>query len=518
MDKYLNKLIMYHEIQRLYREGHSVNYISEFLVLNWRTVKKYLSMDEYAYQDYITGHENRKKELGGYQEFVKLKLEKYQSTSASQMHDWLKEHYQNFPDVSAKTVYNFVMWVRQKHHLPKIAIQREYALIDELPYGKQAQVDFGEYNIRGTDGKRTKVYFFAMVLSRSRYKYIYFSNTSFTTHLSILAHEKAFAFFNGIPKEVVYDQDSVFMANENYGDLQLAKGFGEYIKQRGFGIYFCRKADPETKGKIENVVKYVKQNFLYSRPYTDIDTLNTEAIAWLNRTANHMEHGKTKRRPKLEWDTEQAYLNAYQAMQLPLCESKKYTVRKDNSLSFKSNLYTLPQGTWIGNNTMVTVDVKDGFVIIGDENGNEICRHKKHNGKGETIANTDHRRDKSQSIDKLIETTALMFEDARKAKIYLGEIRELMPRYTRDQVKVIQICIEQYDAIIITKTLDYCIENKIFSAADFKAIAEKEAQKKTPIPKVKTAEIKPINNHGMDDGALSPDTSKIADYENLIMN
>ncbi len=59
--------------------------------------------------------------------------------------------------------------------------------------------------------------------------------------------------------------------------------------------------DPESKGKIENVVKYVKQNFLYNRCFCDIATLNEEVLQWLNRTAiswlmeppryHRMQHG-----------------------------------------------------------------------------------------------------------------------------------------------------------------------------------------------------------------------------------
>jgi len=163
MNRYLEKLLMYHEVHRLDREGQSVSYIAKYLVMNWRTVKKYLSMSPQEYEEYIEAQSKRKRELAQYEHFVKVKLEQYPNTSASQMHDWLKEHYTDFPKVNSKTVYNFVMWVRQQHNIPKINIDREYFVVEEMPYGKQAQVDFGEYNIRTSTGKRKKVYFFTMV-------------------------------------------------------------------------------------------------------------------------------------------------------------------------------------------------------------------------------------------------------------------------------------------------------------------------------------------------------------------
>jgi transposase len=112
-------------------------------------------------------------------------------------------------------------------------------------------VDFGEYNLRDVNGKRVKVWFFVMVLSRSRFKYVWFSEHPFTSELAIGAHEKAFGCFGGIPDEIVYDQDKVFIVDENKGDLILTDGFRAYTKERSFQLHFCRKSDPESKGKIE---------------------------------------------------------------------------------------------------------------------------------------------------------------------------------------------------------------------------------------------------------------------------
>src|SRR5690606_30323742 len=198
----------------------------------------------------------RRKQLLPYEHFVKGKLEQYRDTSAAQMHDWLKEHFPDFPGVNPKTVFNFVQWIRGKHNLPVIQQLREYEAVPECAYGKQAQVDFGETTMRTSRDGRIKVYFFCMMLSRSRYKYLWFSTTPFTSELAVFAHEKAFAFFEGIAEEIVYDQDKVFMVSENNGDLMLTAVFKQYVRSKGFKLHFCRKSDPESKGKVENVIKY----------------------------------------------------------------------------------------------------------------------------------------------------------------------------------------------------------------------------------------------------------------------
>lgn len=88
------------------------------------------------------------------------------------------------------------------------------------------------------------------------------------------------------------------VVDENIGDIILTATFKQYTRSRSFKLHFCRKADPESKGKVDNVVQYVKKNFLYKGSYWDLDTLNTEASCWLARTANALAHNFTKKVPQ----------------------------------------------------------------------------------------------------------------------------------------------------------------------------------------------------------------------------
>ena len=171
------------------------------------------------------------------------------------------------------------MAVRQKYSIALEETSRDYFVVEGLPDGMQAQADFGQYILRNAEEKRKKVHFFVMMLSRSRMKFVRFSAAPFTTHTAIDAHEEAFKFFQGIPREVVYDQDRLFLVDENLGDLMLTREFKTYVFEQGFGLHFCRKADPQSKGKVENVVKFVKNNFLYGRAYYNIDTLQAQVVA-----------------------------------------------------------------------------------------------------------------------------------------------------------------------------------------------------------------------------------------------
>ena len=518
MNEILNKLIMYHQIHKMFRDGWSKSRISQFLVINWRTVSKYLDMSEEEFLAYIEAQSNRQKLLVSFEGFVKIKLEQYPDTKAAQMHDWLKEHYDHFPEVSPKTVYNFVMWVRQQHNIPLTGPQREYCIVEELLYGQQAQVDFGEYNMRDTGGKRIKIYFFTMVLSRSRCKYVYHSMTPFTSALAIYAHMMAFRFFGGIPKEIVYDQDKVFLVNENLGDLILTEEFQAFCRAMPFELFFCRKADPQSKGKVENVVKYVKQNFLYNRPFSDIDTLNRESMEWLGRTANGMPHSITMRKPKDELLLEQEHL-----LEIPPYVFNEpdptYPVRGDNSVYYKKNLYTLPKGTYKGRDSYVTIKIRDGELIINDQHERHIATHKYCSLEGRVISNTDHKRDKSKKLDSLMLDVAVLFPDNDKALMYLEKIRREKPRYARDQFQYIRKCVEEKANVDIAGwTLDYCMDHGIYSAKDFEAVMDKHLRDRLDsgqkIPEANQVPLS-INKKVAE---ITPNTSNILDYEKIMKN
>ena len=94
----------------------------------------------------------------------------------------------------------------------------------------------------------------------------------------------------GIPNELVYDQDNLIVVSENAGDLILTAEFEAYRRHRNLTLHVCRKADPESKEKIENVVGFIKHNFAKHRIFTTIDAWNEQGWNWLRRTANGRVH------------------------------------------------------------------------------------------------------------------------------------------------------------------------------------------------------------------------------------
>lgn len=94
---------------------------------------------------------------------------------------------------------------------------------------------------------------------------------SIDTETLIRQHDAAFRNFGGMPQECVYDQTQWVVISEVFRELRLNPRFHQYATAAGFTIRAGEGYDPESKGKVEAGVKYVKQNALYGETFTDWD-------------------------------------------------------------------------------------------------------------------------------------------------------------------------------------------------------------------------------------------------------
>lgn len=464
----LQKFVMWNKVRNLKSSGYTNSQISRKTGLYRGTVARYLSMSESEYLCSNSYRRTYSHKLDRYENFIYDQLASCSDLSSSQVHDRLKEHFAGFPVVSSKTVYNYVLYVREKYNLPKHVHTgyRPYEQQPETPFGAMGQVDFGERYMTNSCGSHVKVYFFAMVLSRSREKFVYFSLSPFTTSLAVYAHELAFGFYGGFPDEILYDQDKVLLHNENLGDLLLTHGFRRFVSETGFKTVFCRKGDPESKGKIENVVKYVKYNFLRGRTFTDIDSLNAEALSWLERTGNGSVHGTTRQIPAEVFREEKGYLKPYNGTPTPVkVEMKAYYVRKDNTISYKGNYYTLPTGTYHGHNTLVYVHLNDTQVHLFDkESGKTLAVHPLCLEKGKLVRNTSHSRDNTTSLQSLEDKVKNSLGAGTVIDEYLDQLHRDKSRYYRDNLTFIDRNLAAFPTEIMHRAFSFCLGKGIYNA------------------------------------------------------
>lgn len=473
---------MYVHIRQLYQQGFNIAQIARRLGISRTTVYSYVNRSPGEMSIWLAGTRVRTKKLDSHENEIFSWLKEHPDISAAQIQDWLMEKH-GIMEVAASTVRNYVSQLRERYNIPKVLSVRQYEAIPDPPMGKQAQLDFGERKQTTTKGEEIKLYFICLVLSHSRYKVVMWSERPFTVKDVILAHERFFEQLGGMPEEIVYDQDTLVLVNENAGDLIYTADFQRYREERGFRVYMCKKADPESKGRIENVVGFVKNSFAKHRVFDNMDKWNEECQAWLDRTGNGKIHNSTKKRPDTVFQLERRHL-------CPVISrtdiSKKddssiaVTVKKDNTISYKGNRYSVPLGTYQhGGSNQVHLLMKDDILTVIDENGEVIAEHPIDHQKGKLIQASNHRRDRSKGIETYIQSLASRFENPDRAMAYLEEIRQRYPRHTRDQLQVMAQSMNNGNSSQqLEQALLICMDNRLYSGNDFRDVLHHLYQQK----------------------------------------
>lgn len=461
---------MWYKVKELSEKGLRQAQICRETGLDKKTVKRYLGMTYDEFVSSPTYHRMYVRLLDPYEETVRRWLEAHNDLSSSQVHDWLKEHYASMPEVNAKTVFNYVRYIRSKYGIskPRSNVPRPYAKVEETGYGEYAQVDFGESWMHHDGGRKVKVYFFVMVLCRSRKKYVWFSKSPFTADLAVYAHERAFAHYGGKPKHLIYDQDAVFIHDENLGDYVLTRVFNAFVNQEHLDVIFCRKSDPESKGKVENAVKYVKYNFLRCRTFYDIARLNEEAERWLSWTANGLPHSSTRLIPDEVFEEEKHYLVPYNGCpSLPARPMVEYTVHKSNIISCRGNDYSVPLGTYKGPGTKVWASVNDDTIEIYDkETGKQISVFDMPEGKGHYIVNPEHRKIHHIQKDRL-ETEILEYCGFDNLALeWMINLKADKPRYYGQNLKELAKGMHNFEVSTLHRAFERSLNSGMYNARD----------------------------------------------------
>jgi transposase len=146
----------------------------------------------------------------------------------------------------------------------------------EHPPG-HAQVDFGEA-IGIIGGEERKIHFFALDLPHSDACFVA-AYPAETTEAFCDGHVRAFCFFGGVPRSILYDNSKIAVARIlGGGERQRTRVFSELQSHYLFEDRFGRPGKGNDKGKVEGLVGYARRNFLVPIPvFESFDALLPKA-------------------------------------------------------------------------------------------------------------------------------------------------------------------------------------------------------------------------------------------------
>jgi transposase len=271
-----------HTIHEMATQGKSIQQIAMTLGLARNTVRKYLRNPSA-----VLPHPRKKRVC---------KIDPFKE----QVLKWINEdHCYNceamFPRLQAlgytgslSTLKVFVHPLRppSQGHVPVIRY--------ETKPGEQVQFDWGEFRY-DQDGQPRKLYGFTAILSYSRMRFVTFVKRCDTPTL-IRCLMEAFEYFGGLPKAVLTDRMKSVLLEMDGKTPRWNAMFSDFIASIGVAPRVCKAYTPQTKGKVERSVGFVKQSLWAGITFTDVDDLNHQARAWCERI-NGRVHRTTHQRP-----------------------------------------------------------------------------------------------------------------------------------------------------------------------------------------------------------------------------
>ena len=205
----------------------------------------------------------------------------------------------------------------------------------------EAQGDFGEALVVVAGVKR-KAHYFVMDLPQSDDCFVA-AFPAETTEAFLEAHVRAFAYFGGVPRRILYDNTKLAVAKILGGaERKKTRAFSELQSHYLFEDKFGRPGKGNDKGKVEGLVGYARRNFLVPVPRVG---------SWEELNA-HLEEQCRKRRERRLRGHEETIAERFQRdraalLSLPIasyeaCEKRTARVSSLSLVRYRGNDYSVP--------------------------------------------------------------------------------------------------------------------------------------------------------------------------------
>ena len=231
------------------------------------------------------------------------------------------------------------------------------------------------------------VHVFCAVLAWSRFRFVRFAaDEKAVTTLGFLA--ECFEELGGVPKVVLADRMGCLKGGVVANVVVPSPDYVRFASHYRFRPDFCEAQDPESKGMVENLVGYAKDDLMVPQaPFADLGAANTTAASWCAEV-NANVHSEICAIPVQRLEVERGLLATLPSLRAEF--GARPTSRKVDKLScirFASGRYSVPNRL-IG--TTVTVLVNDRTLVVLEPLTGEVFAQHTLVAPGETSIVDDH--------------------------------------------------------------------------------------------------------------------------------
>lgn len=294
---------------------------------------------------------------------------------------------------------------------PKRSLRPSRATVRyETPPGKQMQSDWAELKTC-VAGVETRVYFCVNELGHSRAMHIW-AALSLDAHHTFEAMIRAFEYFGGVPAQVLVDnQKAAVIEHPREGDIRFNPRFLDMAAFYGFTPKACKPARPQTKGKVERMVSYLKNHFFVRyQQFDSLAHLNRQIEDWLRSEAEPRVHGTTR-------EVVQEMFNRERPHMLPMPNSRFDTayiearrVGWDGYIDVNGNRYSVP-GNLAGQTVRVYIGL-DGLLRVANLNDQWVASHTmRHKSCGWVVDSSHHKPLWEKTMGKVQARSLTVYEE-----------------------------------------------------------------------------------------------------------
>jgi transposase len=237
--------------------------------------------------------------------------------------------------------YDYVRKVRRARK----QTPRDLAVRFEGVPGEFLQIDWGE--VRDMAFSRSELagqtrYFFAARLKYSRYMYVSF-HTDMREETLLRCLIGCFQTIGGVPWVVVTDnmKTAVLGRNEHHEPV-WNPAYQKLAVEFTFHPEACAPASGNQKGAVENLVKYVKGNFIAGRSFHDDTDLAEQCTQWLHHVNTERPSDATGQEPVVRLTQEQATFSALPATAQDYGFFDCVVVSREGLVAIETNRYSVP--------------------------------------------------------------------------------------------------------------------------------------------------------------------------------
>ena len=359
------------EIRRLFYVKHfSANAISSSIGIHRETVLRALEVRK-------SEREAASSELDRFTQKIKETLELYPKLHGSRIHMMLKE----------QGYTGSIRHLRRRLQVLRKPFRERFYVKSEYLPGECAQVDWGHFGILKVGKAERKLSAFVMTLAWSRRMFVCFTfDQKIETLLN--CHREAFLALGGVPRSILYDNMKTVVVERLGSQVRYHEALLEFCQHWLFQPSVCAPYQPQSKGRVERSIRYLRGSFFEARNISDIKALNIEARDWCESECEQRNWPEDPSRKVLDaFKEEQKVLLALPEV-APVLPRKLVTkADRYGFVHFERNLYSVPAAAA---SLQLTLWIYEEEIWIASGK-DELARHRRSYDAGEQVAKKEHR-------------------------------------------------------------------------------------------------------------------------------